>query len=70
MQGYTLAYPELYPRVKPGLASFIPGYKLSRGEILSVTPVPNKRHQQSPNLLIKFRVNEYFYLLCLSNTIL
>ena len=68
--GVTLPYPELYPRVLPGLASFIPEYKLSRGKILSVSPFPNKRHQQSPYLLIKFPVNEYFYLLCLSDTIL
>ena len=28
--------------------------------ILSGTPVPNERHQQSPNLLIKIPVNKYF----------
>ena len=27
---------------------------------LSGTPVPNERHQQSPKLLIKIPVNEYF----------
>ena len=28
--------------------------------IVSVTPVPNERHQQSPKLLIKIPIYEYF----------